>query len=127
MLNTNIIILLCFITILLIIVYKLNDNNIENFESILSNLKKNSNKKSNKNSDNNSDNNSKKKNITFDELMKNSEEFSKKKDKLQNFSESIFNYKNSFKSDKFKNNSKNTAESFEKFALYKEKFFDIFK
>ncbi len=59
--------------------------------------------------------------------MKHSEEFSKKTDKLESFSETIFNYKNSFKKEKFKNNSKNTAEAFEKFAFYKEKFFDIFK
>jgi len=41
--------------------------------------------------------------------------------------EELNNYYNSFNKEKFNNNSKNTAESFEKFSLYKEKFFEIFK
>jgi hypothetical protein len=36
-------------------------------------------------------------------------------------------YNKSFTKEKFKNNSNNTSESFEKFALYKEKFFELFK
>ena len=36
-------------------------------------------------------------------------------------------YYQSFNKEKFKNNSKDTRESFEKFALYKEKFFELFK
>ena len=39
----------------------------------------------------------------------------------------LADYKESFNKEKFKNNSKNTAESFEKFAFYKEQFFNIFK
>ena len=35
--------------------------------------------------------------------------------------------KNEAQKEKFKNNSKNTAESFEKIYFYKDKFFDIFK
>ena len=39
----------------------------------------------------------------------------------------LYSYKQSFNKEKFKNNSKNTRESLEKFALYKEKFFELFK
>ena len=41
--------------------------------------------------------------------------------------EEFYKYNNSFKKEKYKNNSKSTAYSFEKFAFYKEKFFEIFK
>ena len=126
--NLRVAILIAIIVILIIIIYKYNENNkynnIENF-SVLKKLKK---KKSKNNFDNvleKTKNNDK--NITFDELMKQSEDFKKQKDKIPNFADSIINYKNSFKQKKFKNNSETTAEAFEKFALYKDKFFEIFK
>ena len=39
---------------------------------------------------------------------------------------SFLDYKKSFSKEKFKNNSKNTSESIEKFAFYKQKFYEIF-
>lgn len=147
-LNTKIFIILLFIIILIIISYKLykkniNDTYIENF-SLIKKLKKSSKnnitnilKKNNSNNLNNSNksklkNNfknisNKNKETTFNELMNKSEAFTKEKDKLLSFTDTIEKYKKSFNHKKFKNNSKNTAESFEKFALYKEKFFDLFK
>ena len=67
------------------------------------------------------------KDTKFNKLMKNTENIYKEKDNSISFMDSINKYKQSFKKEKFKNNSKNTAESFEKFALYKDKFFEIFK
>ena len=125
-LDSRVIILIIITIILLIIIYNLyyKYNDIEHF-GILKNLKLKKKSKSNfknipKNKNSNED-------ITFDELVKSSENFSKEKDKLSNITDSIMNYKKSFNSPKFKNNSKNTAEAFEKFGLYKEKFLEIFK
>ncbi len=144
MFNTKLFILLLFFIIIIIITYKLyyndihnyglsNNNNIENFESILYKLKTN-NKKNNKNNNNNKNNkNNKNKNnknnksITFDELITKSEKFSKEKDNLESITDALTKYKKIFKSNKFKNNSQTTAESFEKFGFYKEKLFDLFK
>jgi len=125
-LTTKVFIILLFIIILIIISYKLYNNNksntyIENFSS-LKKLKKKS-----KNTFKNVSNKNEKQDATFNDLMKKSEAFSKEKDKLASFTDTIEKYKKSFNNKKFKNNSKNTAESFEKFALYKEKFFDLFK
>ena len=39
----------------------------------------------------------------------------------------LIKYYRSFNKEKFKNNSKSTSESFEKYSLYKEKFFELFK
>ena len=147
--NKIIIIILCII--LGLIIYKLykNDktykNNIEHF-GILNNLnnkkknKKNNNKKNN-NNNNNNDNDidtlslkqkisklkSKKTGATFEDLLKATEDMNPEKLSLSNMKEEFYKYNNSFKKEKFKNNSKSTAESFEKFAFYKEKFFEIFK
>ena len=110
-----------------------NDNdNIEHFESILSKLKttKNNNKNNNKNSKNNNKNNSTKKNkkgISFNELINNSEKLTQEKANVESITDALEKYKKIFKSPKFKNNSKTTAESFEKFALYKKHFLDLFK
>ena len=134
-LNTKVFIIILFIIILIIIVNKLynkNNTHIETF-SVLKNLKNKSNNKINKKL--NSKSKQKKSNfknisnneITFDVLMKKTENFTKEKDKLLSFTDSIDKYKKSFNNKKFKNNSTNTAESFEKFALYKDKFLDLFK
>jgi len=141
MLNLKIVILIIFTIILIIIAYKLNSNDIcsskihdidnnnyiENFESILSklNTKNKTNKKNNNNNNNN--NNKKNKSISFDELISNSEKFSKEKDNLESITDALDKYKKIFNSKKFKNNSKSTAESFEKFKFYKDKFFELFK
>jgi hypothetical protein len=146
MFNTKLFILVLFSIIIIIITYKLysndthnhnhnHNNTIENFESILSKLKTNkknsnntknkSNNKSNNKTKNN--NNKNKKEITFDEIITNSEKFSKEKDNLESITDALAKYKKIFKSNKFKNNSQSTAESFEKFGFYKDKLFDLFK
>jgi hypothetical protein len=145
MFNTKLCILILFSIIIIIMTYKLyckdlnnyevNNNNVEHFESILSKLKtnkhtntNNNKNKNNKNNNKNNKNNMKnKKNITFDELITKSEKFAKEKDNLESITDALAKYKKIFKSDKFKNNSQSTAESFEKFGFYKEKLFELFK
>ena len=103
--NNQIIILILLIIVLLTISYKLyikKCDKIENFESILLKLNKKTNKSKNK-----SKTKGKKK-----------EKFSNMP-KIPNFMDEITNYNKSFKKEKFKNNSKSTAESFGKFAFYK--------
>jgi hypothetical protein len=145
----KIIIIILFI-ILFLIVYNLykndklhNDINIEHF-SVLNKLNKKKKKSNfiNTNTNNNNNNNtnknlnsnkylnslkSNKSGITFEDLLKASEKLNTKKISFENIGEQISKYNNSFYKEKFKNNSKNTSESFEKFSLYKEKFFEIFK
>jgi len=105
-----------------------NHNNIEHFESILSKLNRNNNNKYNKHNNKNNKNKTKKnKSISFDELISNSEKFAKEKDNLESITDALEKYKKIFKSNKFKNNSQSTAESFEKFGFYKEKLFELFK
>ena len=106
-----------------------NHNTIEHFESILSKLNRNKNNKNNNKNKSKSKNNktNKNKSITFDELISNSEKFAKEKDNLESITDALEKYKKIFKSNKFKNNSQSTAESFEKFGFYKEKLFELFK
>ena len=148
--NMNIFILFICTLILIIISYKLykndfkNDFNNEskneyktyienfsvlkklksknNFENTISNKLKKNKFKNVKNKFKNINNET-----TLDDLMRQSEAFSKKKEKVDSFTDSLEKYKNSFNNKKFKNNSKNTAESFEKFDLYKKKLFELFK
>jgi len=70
---------------------------------------------------------SKKTGSTFDDLINASEKINPDKYTLENIRKTVADYSNSFKKEKFKNDSKSTAEAFEKFSLYKEKFFEIFK
>ena len=143
--------------IVCIVIYKLykNDsqnqgqyNDIETFESVLNKLKTKKGKGKNNNNSNKSDNSNNsdaEKNkifndyfksksskfsntgTTFDDLLKQTEKMDPDKYTLANMRKTILDYNNSFKKEKFKNNSKNTSESLEKFSLYKEKFFEIFK
>ena len=140
--KTNIIISLVLFVILILILYNLNyKDNIETF-GILNKLnKKNNNKKKNKNKNNNRDKfsdtigirsslnslKSEKTGVTFDDLLTVTEGLDPDAISLTRMKEELNNYYNSFNKEKFNNNSKNTAESFEKFSLYKEKFFEIFK
>ena len=137
--------------ILMIIVYNLyinnNENiNTENFESVLKGLNNKKNSKNNNSSDSKKDNNddfekikklkikkklsslkSKTTGTSFDDVFKATENMDPDRLSLLSINADLSKYYNSFKKEKFKNNSKNTAESFEKFGLYKEKFFEIFK
>ena len=146
--NPKLFMIIICIIITLCIVYKLYDNSIvvENFDSVLHKLKKNKTKHNTSNS--NSSNNisesmadidkktlinnslrglkSNKTKTTFEDLLKATENMDPDKYTLANMQNNVFAYSKSFNKEKFKNNSKNTAESLEKFAFYKERFFDIF-
>lgn len=137
--NCEKLILFIFFIILIIIIYKIyinhiedendndNDNNyIEHFKSSLSRIKNKKSKNFFKNISNIVSNKNEKKS-TFEDVMKTSENFKKEKDRIDNLSESVYKYKNSFNNKKFKNNSKDTAEALAKFPLFKQKFFEIFK
>ena len=135
-LTLEIFIIFLFIIIFFVLLYNLhnktkNDNYIENFSN-LKKLKKNNSKNNSKISKNNFQNipknsSNSNKNVSFDYLMKKSEALAKKHNSQSSFLDSINKYRKSFNHAKFKNNSKNTAEAFEKFSLYKDKFFEIFK
>ena len=70
---------------------------------------------------------SKKTGTTFEDILKSSEEIKPQKLTIESMKNELNKYYQSFNKEKFKNNSKDTRESFEKFALYKEKFFELFK
>ena len=144
--NPKLFMIIICIIITLCIAYKLYDNSIviENFDSVLHKLKKNKTKNNINNSSNNISesmadidkkpliNNSlrglksNKTKTTFEDLLKATENMDPDKYTLANMQNNVFAYSKSFNKEKFKNNSKNTAESLEKFAFYKERFFDIF-
>jgi hypothetical protein len=67
------------------------------------------------------------KSTTFDDIISITETIDPNKYSIDNMYKNLSDYKSSFNKEKFKNNSKSTAESFEKFAFYKEQFFNIFK
>ena len=96
-----------------------NANNNTNDENISKNITKNLQKSLNSLK-------SKKTGTTFEDLLNETEQMNPEKYTLANIHKSLSDYSKSFKKEKFNNNSKNTAESFEKFAFYKEKFFEIF-
>ena len=64
---------------------------------------------------------------TFEDLLKAGEAIDTSKLSIEAMKNELYLYNKSFSKEKFKNNSQNTRESFEKFALYKEKFFELFK
>ena len=105
----------------------INNNYIENFESVLSKLKKKNNNNNDTKKKNKNKNNNTKKSVTFDEMVSKSEKFAKEKDDLESITDALSKYKKVFNAKKFKNDSKSTAESFEKFHFYKEKLFELFK
>jgi|688.fasta_scaffold1024446_1 hypothetical protein len=115
------IILVCFV------LYKLyiNENTIEHF-GILEKMKNNSKQKKEKQKKEKFSN-TKSSKSTFDDLFKATEHMKPDNYTIDNMYKKIYEYKDSFNKEKFKNNSKTTAESFEKFAFYKDQFFNIFK
>ena len=116
--------------LVIFVLYKLynNDKFIEHFGVLekMKNISKKKKKEKEKGKDKFSNTDSKKK-TTFDDLIKTTENISSDHNSLENMYTKIQNYKDSFNKVKFKNNSKSTAESLEKFTLYKEQFFNIFK
>jgi hypothetical protein len=103
-------------------------NQIENFESVLNKLK--SKEKFNDTSSFKKKGNNaklKKNKVTFEDLLKETEDMDPEKYSVSNIKNNFFKYINSFNKDKFKNISGTTTESLEKFSYFKDKFFEIFK
>ena len=142
--KTNKIIVIFLCIILVSIIYNLykNDNEkfIEHF-GVLDKIKKNkkNSTKNNKKKENYEDTPDiskyhksvralkTKSGTTFEDLLKAGEAIDTSKFSIEAMKNDLYLYNKSFSKEKFKNNSKNTRESFEKFALYKEKFFELFK
>ena len=122
--NIKILTIIFCSVIVVFVLYKLynNDKFIEHF-GVLEKMK-NISKKKKKEKFSNTDS---KKKTTFDDLIKTTEKMSLENNSMEDIYKKLQEYKDSFNKDKFKNNSKNTAESLEKFQLYKDKFFEIFK
>ena len=107
--------------------YKNNSSeNIENFENILRKLKANSKEIKRTSRFKNTNNVKLKKKVTFDDLLKETEDMDVEKYSISNIKKNFFDYVNSFKKDKFKNTSGTTTEALEKFDYFKEKFYEIF-
>ncbi len=112
-----------YILIIIIIIFSINlykKCKIEPFESksILSKLKNNTNDTNNKSKI--------KKKVTFDDLLKKSEDFDVEKYSISNIKNNFFTYVNSFSKDKFTNITGSPTETLEKFSYFKDKFFEIF-
>jgi len=108
--------------------YSGNDNEYtEHFESILNKLKSNSNNNDTSSFKKKGKTIQLKKKVSFEDLIKETEDIDVNKHKLYNLKNSFFKYIESFNKDKFKNVSGTTSESLEKFTYFKEKFFEIFQ
>jgi hypothetical protein len=148
--RTNKIIVIFLCIILVSILYNLyrndnkNENNNANFIEqfgILDKIKKNKknsniNKNKKENYEDTSDTSKYHKSIkalktksgtSFEDLLKAGEAIDTSKMSIESMKNELYLYNKSFSKEKFKNNSQNTRESFEKFGLYKEKFFELFK
>jgi len=112
-----------------------NTENIEHFQSILKKLKTTSNNSErfdnvNVNVSSSKDNKRKlkiKSKLTFDDLVRETEDIDPSKYTISSLKNGLFSYVNSFKKEKFKNTTGTTTEALEKFDYFKEKFFEIFK
>ena len=132
--NTKLLFIIFFSSLVLFILYKLynkdnnrnNGNNILEHFGILEKMKNISKQKKNKQKKDKFSNITSNKKATFDDIIKASENMDPDKISINNIFSNISEYKQSFDKAKFKNNSKTTAEAFEKFGLYKEQFFNIF-
>ena len=110
-------------------------DNIEHFQSILKKLKTTSNNSErfdnvNVNVSSSKENKRKSKiksKLTFDDLVKETEDIDPSKYTISSLKNSLFSYVNSFKKEKFKNTTGTTTEALEKFDYFKEKFYEIFK
>ncbi len=67
-----------------------------------------------------------KKKVTFDDLLKKTEDFDVEKYTVSNIKNSFFTYVNSFSKDKFTNITGSPTETLDKFSYFKDKFFEIF-
>ena len=124
--NIKLLVILFISVLLLFVLYKLyyNDNFIEHF-GVLEKMK-NISKRKIKNRKEKFANTIKKK-ASFDDLFKATENMDPNRYSMTSIFNNLSDYKESFNKEKFKNNSKTTAEAFEKFSFYKEQFFNIFK
>ena len=128
--NGKLLTIIFFSVLTLFIFYKLytKDNiQLEHFGSLekMKNIKQKQKLKLKKQSKQGFKNVSKKK-ATFDDLYTEAEKLHPEKYTIDSMKQSFLDYKESFNKEKFKNNSNSTAEAFEKFAYYKEKFYEIF-
>lgn len=105
-------------------------DNVESFESNLTKLKSGKNTGSrfeNVSSNSRKRNSAKvKRKLTFDDLVKETEDIDPSKYSITNLKQNFFGYVNSFSKEKFKNTTGTTTEALEKFDYFKEKFFEIF-
>ena len=124
--NIKLLVILFISVLLLFVLYKLyyNDNYIEHF-GVLEKMKNISKTKIKQKKEKFA--NTIKKKATFDDLFKATENMDPNRYSRQSIFNNVSEYKESFNKEIFKNNSKTTAEAFEKFSLYKEQFFNIFK
>jgi hypothetical protein len=130
--NTKLLFIIFFSALVLFILYKLynkdnNGNNILEHFGVLEKMKNISKQKKDKQKKDKFSNITSNKKSTFDDIIKASENMDPDKISINNIFNKISEYKQSFDKVKFKNNSKTTAEAFEKFGLYKEQFYNIFK
>ena len=112
--------ILLLIIVFVIIVYKIytkSQDQIENFESVLSKLSSSSSKKNKKDKKD-----KKSKSETFDNIMKRSEDLTKKKDNMGDFMTKFNNYKKSFNKEKFKNIVKVWEKHLKNFLYIKKSF-----
>ena len=104
----------------LVILYKLfkkTQPNNEGFESAISRLK---------NKNNNKPIKIRQSKVSFDDLVKESEEIDIDKYTIDGLKKNFFNYIASFEKEDFKNVTGTTNEAWDKLSLFKSKFFEIF-
>jgi hypothetical protein len=106
-----------------------NTDYIENFESVLNKLKSKSKENFNNTSNFKKQGNKAKlkKKVTFEDLLKDTEDIDPGKYTVSEIKNNFFKYVNSFNTSKFTNVTGTTTESLDKFSYFKDKFFEIFK
>jgi hypothetical protein len=117
----------------LVIIYKLvksntSTNNVEGFQSIINKFKNSQKNNSQQNKKNNKNAiKIKKSKLTFDDIVKEAEEMDPGHYTVDNIKKDFFNYIESFRKAKFENVTGTTNEALDKFSLFKDKFFEIFR
>jgi len=102
------------------------DNNLEEaFESSIIKLMRNKKNKANTRSNTYTEK-PKKSKLTFDDLIKESENMNVEKYTITNIKKNFFDYINSFNKMKFTNVTGSADETYEQLGMFKDKFFEIF-
>ena len=105
------------------------ENNLaEAFESSINKLMRNKKKNTNNSNSNRKMNNDKpkKSRLTFDDLIKESENMNVEKYTITNMKKNFYDYINSFKRANFNNVTGTADETYEQLGMFKDKFFEIF-